>query len=142
MATADYVLKVNLVDGSQHTKYPDGDKQSEAPQLPAPTNTATNSITTSSFNLTWIYSSSEQDGFRVEYRLAGGSWLSDGDEFGASARERTITGLNSATDYEARVRGYVDFQGSRIYSDWLPVATARTQGIIVTPPSGGTVAAL
>ena len=125
-------------DGSQHTKYPDGSKEDEVPELDAPINTYTSDLTTTSFVLNWQYGNTGHSGFGVEYRVAGGNWISDGDVVGASAVNRVLTDLASSTDYEARVRAFVDDQiHDRVYSSWSPIAAARTQGIIVTPPPGG-----
>ena len=99
------LLLISLVDGVP--RYTILNESLEAtyisPTKPAPpADLAVAGRGVSTVNLSWTDGSDNEDGFRIEYRTAGGAWSSGGTA-AANATTEIITGLALGTTYEFRV---------------------------------------
>ena len=101
MADVLYSLRSNA-DGSQHTKYPDGDKGGV---LAAPDSLVSSSETANAIDLNWNYNGSGHDGFEIQQRIVGisDSWTTVGVQ-GPSARFWHAGGLPGSAHIGHRVR--------------------------------------
>ncbi len=92
----------------------------------APTGLAASAASASSVGLTWTDASSDEAGFRIEYRRpAAAAWTAFGTGATANATSATVTGLTGGTAYEFRV---VATHGTNGASDPSNVASATTFG--------------
>lgn len=86
------------------------------------TNLNHTNVTTSGFSLSWN-AASNASSYQVQYRREGlTTWF---NEY-TSSRSVNVSGLNSQTYYEYRVRGY---SGS-VEGPWTTIRTVRTQSVI------------
>jgi hypothetical protein len=73
----------------------------------APTGLAVTMRGTETVALAWADNSDNELGFRIDYRTAGGSWLT-GTTSGANVTSATVAGLTPGTSYDFRVSAAVD----------------------------------
>lgn len=88
-------------------------------------------------NATWTDNSSNETGFKIELKAAGGSY-SQIHVTAANATSYSITGLTAGTTYSVRVRAY-DADGNSAY---CTEQTATTTGGVPLAPSGLSLAVL
>ena len=92
----------------------------------APTGLAASAASANSVGLTWTDASSDEAGFRIEYRRpAAAAWTAFGTVAAVNATSATVTGLTGGTAYEFRV---VATHGTNGASDPSNVASATTFG--------------
>jgi hypothetical protein len=73
--------------------------------LPAPSDLTAAPVSSTQIDLTWTDNSTNETGFRIERKIAGGSWTQIAT-VGANVTSYHNTGLIAATNYYYRVRSY------------------------------------
>ena len=101
--------------------------QSRPPE--APTNLQAEAISDTQIDLEWEDRSNNEDGFTIERRTGGGSWLQIAD-LGSEVESYSNHGLECETQYEYRVVAY-NGNGTSGYSD---TASARTKDCPLEAP--------
>jgi uncharacterized protein len=102
----------------------------------APTNLVVTSVTTNRINLAWTDNATNESGFKIERKTAGGSY-SQIATVGANVTSYSSTSLSNNTTYYYRVRAYNSY-GNSGYSDEV----GATTGGIPTAPTGLTFSGL
>jgi hypothetical protein len=95
----------------------------------APSNLFATSISNSQINLTWVDNSDSEDGFKIERKVAGGTYF-EIKTLSANTTSYSDTGLNSNTTYYYRIRAYNSY-GNSSYSNEVSVST--TSGDTLPP---------
>ncbi|MCD8330105.1 MAG: fibronectin type III domain-containing protein, partial [Lachnospiraceae bacterium] len=93
-------------------------------EVAAPVISAVNVSTAGQAKVRWK-SVSGVSGYRVYYKQAGGKWTAVGN-VGSSATTKTITGLESGTNYYFAVRSYWKVDGTTYFSSYTKTKKART----------------
>ncbi len=93
-------------------------------EVAAPVISAVNVSTAGQAKVRWK-SVSGVSGYRVYYKQEGGKWTAVGN-VGSSATTKTITGLESGTNYYFAVRSYWKVDGTTYFSSYTKTKTART----------------
>ena len=86
-----------------------------------PSNLSAISISSSQINLTWVDNSDNEDGFKIERKLIGGTYA-EIKIVPANTTTYSDTGLKSNTTYYYRVRAYNSY-GNSNYSNEVSVST-------------------
>lgn len=105
-----------------------------SPTVPSGLNAA--AVSSNQIDLSWIDSSNNESGFKIERKIGAGGIYSQIADVGANIGTYSDMGLNAGTTYYYRVRGYNSF-GDSAYSNEAG-ATTLTQPTAITNPSTNT----
>ena len=108
-----------------------------SPTVPgAPSNLTANTISSSQINLTWQDNSNDETGFKIERRVASGSY-SQIATVGAGVTSYSNSELTASTTYYYRVRAY-SAAGDSLYSNQASATTLTPPPptITITSPDG------
>jgi hypothetical protein len=89
----------------------------------APTGLSGIAVSRRQINLSWVDTSANETGFRVERSTNGSTWTQVGT-VGVNVRSYAATGLASNTTYSFRVRAY-NASGNSAYTSVVAVKTLR-----------------
>ncbi len=101
----DYVFRVRAYKGSSYGSY---SSKLSANIVPAQTESLYAVTYNNEIRLSWM-SNCENDGYKVEYRAAGGTWSS----FYTNDTSYTLKNLTPATAYEFKVSTYINFNSKK-----------------------------
>jgi subtilisin family serine protease len=95
--------------------------------LNPPTGLSTTSVSSTSLTLVWTDNSQSEQGYRIEERAPGGSFVQIA-EIGTNSTTFTATGLNPSTTYSFRVRAFNAAAGNSQYSNEASATTQSSGG--------------
>jgi subtilisin family serine protease len=104
--------------------------------LNPPTGLTATNATSTSVTLVWTDNSQSEQGYRIEEKAPGGSFVQIA-ETGANSTSFTVSGLNSSTTYSFRVRAFSAAAGNSQYSNESSVTTPSSGGGGGSSPSTG-----
>jgi hypothetical protein len=116
-----YYYRVRAFSSTANSAY-SGEVTAVTTNIPAaPSSLTVTSVTNNSIRLSWTDNATNESGFKIERRTAGGSW-SQIDTVGANSISYNSTGLNNNTTYYYRVRSY-NSHGDSVYSNEVGATT-------------------
>jgi hypothetical protein len=104
-ASTEYIFRVRALRGVDVSTPSDEAVATTLAPVSPPTALHASVLGSSRVNLTWADQSSDEDGFKIERKSAGGSFASFAT-VGAGITNFTSTGLAASTEYYFRVRAY------------------------------------
>ena len=127
----------NGVSGNVTVNITDDEDPPSAPS--APTAVTVSATGSTSVSVRWTDASSDETGFRVEYRTGSNSWAS-GTTTGADATSATVGGLSASTPYDFRVASVNSVGSSESSVVSLTMPPAAPSGLAASTSSPGSVA--
>ena len=125
------------VTGNVTVNIMDDDDPPTAPS--APTGVTVSATGSTSVSVRWTDASSDETGFRVEYRTGSNSWTT-GTTTGADATSATVGGLSASTSYDFRVASVNSVGSSESSASSLTMPPAAPSGLAASTSSPGSVA--
>lgn len=124
-----YTYRIRAYNDGGHSAYSNEAKATTGGKPSAPTNLKAVAASSSQINLTWVDTSDNEKGFKIERKAAGGSWKEIAADIGKNVVSYSDKGL-SAGIYTYRIRAYNDAGDS----DYSAEASAEI-GVVPAAPS-------